>query len=109
MGGKGQASTSEFSTILRFLSSQPGSFFHLLKLLSKLGVRQGDSQKAFSTSPITLPTCTCPVILGSQPCGHLRCQDDTWGVGGLQITEVALKALSHTERDSLFCWAEWPA
>ena len=63
MGGKGQASTSEFSTILRFLSSQPGSFFHLLKLLSKLGVRQGDSQKAFSTSHITLPTCTCPVIL----------------------------------------------
>lgn len=56
--GKGQGSTSKFSTILRFLSSQPGSFFHLLKLLSKLGVRQGDSQNHVShhTPSLNLPS-----------------------------------------------------
>lgn len=58
VGGKGQGGTSEFSTILRFLPSQPGSFLHLLKLLSKLEVRQGDSQEA-----------SCPVSL--EPSGEV--------------------------------------
>lgn len=73
VGGHGQGSTSEFSTILRFLPSQSGSFFDLLKLLSKLGVRERDSQKAFPTSPIIppiTPTCTCPVTLG--PLGRVN-------------------------------------